>query len=301
MKIIVLGGAGFLGSKLVEELSKVRSNKILVFDSFANGFPKKPLKKKNILPPISGNVRNYYDVLRAMERFVPDVVFHLAAPSARPETFGDFRECAEFNYFGTANVAQACMTVTPCPNKLIFASSLAAADPQAHHGISKKACEALLESIFGRFPELGVKVAVLRFAEIYGDSPSFTSTSLVNFLVGNMVVGNNVSLFSVEKQLDNLHVSDAVKACVLAIGSEEQFVTLDIGTGEGIKTQNVVEKLKDLTKHKGQLRYLENDKVPIKSLIANTEKAKNLLGFTAQADFDTELKSLVNKRKRKSR
>lgn len=301
MKILMLGGAGFLGTKLVEVLSRVRGNKILVFDTFTNGFPEKPLKRKNIIPPIIANVRNYYDVLRTMEKFAPDVVFHLAAPADRPETFGNFRECAELNYLGTANVAQACMTVTPSPNKLIFASSLAAANPQAHYGISKRASEDLLKSIFGRFPELGVKVTVLRFAEIYGDSPSFTSTSLVNFLVSNMVVGNNVSLFSVDERLDNIHVCDAVEACKLSMKLEEQFITLDIGTGQGIKIKVVVEKLKDLLKYEGQLRYLENDKVPIESLIANTETAKILLGFTVQADFDTELKLLVNKRKRKSK
>jgi len=301
VKILVIGGAGFLGSKLVDALSKNRNDQILVFDTFSNGFPRNPSKKKNILPPMSGSVRNYYDVLRCMERFVPDVVFHLAAPQARPETFGNFRECAEINYVGTANVAQACMSVTPRPWKLIFASSLAAANPESHYGISKHAAEDLLESVFFRFSELGVKVGILRFAEIYGDSPSFTSSALVNFLVENMLDGNNVSLFSVNEQLDNLHIDDAVKACILAIDVEDQFFKVDIGTGKGIKIQALVEKLKELTKHKGKFRYLETDKVPIKTLVADTKPAEKLLGFTAQADFDKELKSLVNKRKRKSR
>jgi len=302
VKILVIGGAGFLGTRLVEQLSKNRSYQILVFDTFTNGFPKNPLKKKNILPPISGSVRNYYDVLRCMERFVPDVVFHLAAPQARPETFGNFRECAEINYVGTANVAQACMSVRPHPWKLVFASSLSAGDPQSHHGISKRAAEDLLKSIFfSRLPEMGVKLGILRFGEIYGDSPSFTSPALVNFLVDNMLSGNNISLFSVNEELDNLHIDDAVRACVLAMEVEEQFFKVDIGAGKGIKIRDLVEKLKPLTKHKGKFRYLDTDKVPIKTAIADTRPAERILGFVAQADFDTELKLLVNKRKRKTK
>ena len=299
MKVLVIGGAGFLGTRLVEVLSKNRNHQVLVFDTFSKGFPTNPLKKKNILPPVNGNIRNYYDILRCMEKFVPDVVYHLAAPPARPETFGNFRECAEINYLGTANVAQACMSVSPRPWKLVFASSLAAIDPVSHHGISKRAAEDLLESIFSRFPELGVKVAVLRFAEIYGDSPSYTSTALVNFLVDNMLLNNNISLHSVHEKLDNLHIDDAIQACILAMGHEEQFLRVDIGTGQGISIQELVVKLKSLTKHEGQFRYLENEKVPIRSLITDTVPAKEYLSFSATADFDKELKSLVNKRKRK--
>lgn len=301
MKILVIGGAGFLGTSLVSELSKSKQHEIQVLDSFSQGFPEKPLKKKNIKPPVNGNIRNYYDVLRTMERMCPDVVVHLAAYSSRPETFGDFRTCAEINYYGTANVAKACMTVNPRPSKLIFASSLAAAEPVNHYGISKKAAEDLLESIFVRFPEMGVQLVTLRLSEIYGDGNPFTSTSLVNFLVDTMLRDQNISLFSVQQKIDCLHISDATAAFVKSVEFEGKYLKVDIGAGQGLIIKDIAHQLQELTKHKGQLRFLEDPHVVVQNLIANTISARKVLGFEAVADFEKELKSLVNKRKRKTK
>jgi UDP-glucose 4-epimerase len=295
MKILVLGGAGFLGSELVNSLAKVRSNQIQVVDIFTHGFPKKAPKKKNIMLPISGNVCNYYDVARAMERFKPDTVIHLASFNSRPETFGDFISCATTNYVGTANVAKACMAVRP--KKLIFASTLAAEEQISHFGISKYAAENLLISIFPRFPEIGVNTTILRFGEIYGHSLCYSSTSLVNFLADNMVLNNDIALHGVNKQIDCLHISDAVEACRLAVDSNATGI-MDVGTGQGIVIKDLVNKIKELTKYQGRLRFLESDRVIVCDYVANPTNAKKAIGFECVADLDEQLRLLVNRRRK---
>lgn len=297
MRILVFGGAGFLGSELVNELAKVRSNQIQVVDSFTHGFPKKPRRKKNIELPVVASITNFRDVLRVMERFRPDTVFHLAAFNSRPETFDNFRLCAEVNYVGTANVVHAITALRERPKQLVFASTLAAAEPQSHFGISKRAAEELILTTFARFEELGVQATVLRFAEIYGPSAAYTSTSLVNFFVDNMLLGHDLAVYSVKEQLDCLHITDAVQACISAAKVEGVF-RLEVGTGQGVPILDLVNKVKQLTGYKGQLRFLEDKRVPIRSVIANPEPAKEKLGFIAQAGFEESLQELVKKRKK---
>lgn len=299
MRLLITGGAGFLGSELVPVLAKNRGYEIQVMDFFARGFPKKSPKRKNLLPPISGNVANYYDILRTTERFRPQVVVHLAAFSSRPESFGDFRTCAQTNYVGTANVLQACLNARNRPQKLVFASTLAAADPVMHYGISKRAAEDLLLSVLPRFEEFDIGLSVLRFAEIYGNADPYSSTCLVNFLVDHALVGNDIGVYGVNSRKDFLHISDAVRACELAVKSEIKYPpVLDIGTGKGLVIKDVVQKIREATDFKGRLRFLDSEKVPVRDEVADPSLASEILGFTAEADFDKELVALVSKRRK---
>lgn len=299
MRILVIGGGGFLGNPLVEALAKTRTNQLQVLDVFTHGFPKKLPKKKNIERPINGNICNYSHVLSTMERFRPQVVVHLAAFNGRPESFGDFRTCAQVNYLGTANVLQASMSLRTRPQKLIFASSLAAAEPAMHYGISKRAAEDLLLSTLPRFTELDIGLSILRFGEIYGDSPSYTSTCLINFMIDHMLVGNDLAFYGVNHKKDFIHISDAVTASVLAVNSETQHPpVMDIGTGQGRVIKDVIQQLKGLTDYNGRLKFLESDKVPVQDEVAVIELAQRVLGFTPAADFDSSVKDLVAKRRK---
>lgn len=301
MRIMVFGGAGFLGSALVDSLAKTRSNTIQVLDTFSHGFPKKPHKSKNVLPPISGSIRNYYDVLRPMERFKPEIVIHLAAFNSRPETIGDFRTCSEINYVGTANVLQACLALRNIVQRVIFASTLAAEEPVSHYGVSKRAAEDLLESVFLRFPEGSRQLITLRFAEIYGNGRPYTSTSLLNFLANGMVQNQTLGVFGVKEKIDCIHLSDAVRACELAtkVKIEKNTVRLDIGTGEGIVVQDLVNKLKEASGYTGQIKfYPTNNAIPFQTLVADPKPAKEILGFEAEADLTEEIAALIKARRK---
>lgn len=297
MKILVLGGAGFLGTALCTLLLKDKGNRVQVFDTFTHGFPRDPVRKANLETPIVASVHNCSDVLRALEKFKPEVVIHLAAYNNRPETFGNFKACSETNYLGTANVAHALISLKERPKKLIFASTLAAADPQSHFGISKRAAEDLLLSTFGRFPELGLEVKILRLAEIYGFSSPYTSTSLVNFLVDNMILNNKIALYGVQNTIDCLHIQDATLAFQKVLKADCQENIFDIG-GQSITIQDLANKIKAKTGYTGELRFLDSPKVPIQSLQANREAAKSILGFSSVADLDHELDVLIKKRKK---
>ncbi len=292
MRYLITGGGGFLGSELVTELVKSKKNEVYIFDNFVAGSADK-LPKDKIKESIVGNIKDFYSISRAVERAQPDVVIHLASHNTRPETLGEFRLCAEVNYIGTANLLEACLRDKCKPKKVIFASSEAVRNPTSHHGISKLAAEQLLESFC---PLAKIQLGILRFSEIYGVSRVQSSNSLINFLVDNMVMGRPVAVFDVTKQKDYIHISDAVRACKLAIKSSRKSFNVDIGTGEHIVTKDLIEKLRSLVDFRGEFKYLEHPSVRIYDSVADVMPAKQLIKFECSADLNTELFRLIKKR-----
>ena len=294
MRYLITGGGGFLGSELVKQLVKRKTNEVWVFDNFVAGSPDK-LPKDKIKETIVGNIKDFYSISRAVERSQPDVVVHLAAHTTRPETLGEFRMCGEVNYMGTANLLEACMRDSCKPKKIVFASSEAVRNPTSHHGITKRSAEKLLESVC---PLAKIQLGILRFSEIYGISNVQSSNSLINFLVDSMVMGRSVAVFDVSKQKDYVHISDAVNACKLAIKSPRPFFNVDIGTGEPFVTKDLIEKLRGLVEFGGGFKYLDHPAVRVYDSVADPAPAKQILKFECKADFDTEVVKLIEKRKR---
>jgi len=296
MRYLITGGGGFLGSELVTELSKPQKNEVYVFDNYLYGYPEKLSQRQTIKDIIVGNIKDYHAIASAMEKVQPDVVIHLATHMTRPESVGDFRACSTVNYLGTANLIDCCLRDATKPKRLVFGSTEAVKNPHSHHGISKLAAEGLLESIC---PLAGIKLAILRFSEIYGVSKAQRPHSLINFLVDNMVSGQSVAVFDVDKQKDYVHISDAVRACKLAATKRiDSVVKVDIGTGEPVVTKDLIEKLRGIMDFRGEFKYLTHASVRIESSVADPAPAKQLLGFECKADFDTELLKLIDKRRK---
>ncbi|MBD3260542.1 MAG: NAD-dependent epimerase/dehydratase family protein [Candidatus Altiarchaeales archaeon] len=299
MRILITGGAGFLGNELVARLAKNRSNEIFILDSFLHGssMVRNLPKRKNVHNAVVGNVRNYYDIFRVIDRDKPDVVVHLAAHITRPESVDNFRACAETNYVGMANVLDACSVVKKKPSRIVFASCESAKKPVSHYGISKRACEDLLHLIA---PLMGIDPVSLRLSEIYGLSKSHTSTSMVNFLVDTMLLGQDIALFNVNKERDFVHVSDAARAFELAIKyeGEEPLGRVDIGTGEGVAIKDLANQIKTTTKYQGDLVFRDWDLVRVVSSVADPSRAKDLLDFECETSFQEELGKMVKKRRK---
>jgi nucleoside-diphosphate-sugar epimerase len=298
MKILVTGGAGFLGSALVTSLAKNKTNTVSIFDNYTHGFPKKFPSKKNIESPLSGNIRHLHSIIAALEKFKPDVVVHLAAFVTRPEVLGDFKTCAEVNYLGSANLMKACNDVSWRPKRVVFASSLAAlTTPDSHFGISKRASERLLGSLCRH---LDIDYVGLRFSEIFGVSDSPTSDSEIHFLIDNMLRGRNIAVYGEKQHRDYIHISDAVVALELAINNpnDRTYVNMDVGSGKPTVTVDLVKTLSSLVKYKGQIKFWKDPRINIGSFVADISTAEMLLGFRCEKDFNTGLKELVSRRRK---
>lgn len=297
MRVLVVGGGGYLGSAFVIAVSKIKDVEIHIFDMFKHGFPKKLPRKKNIKNPITGNIRDYYSIARAIDSSRPDVVVHLVAHITRPEFSGESRTCAEINYLGTANLLEACVNTDVSPRKIVFASCEAARNPQANFGISKLAAEGLIETLCR---DAGIQVAILRFAEIYGyNKTSHTSQSMINFLVDHMLSDNGIGIFGANKTKDHLHLTDAVEAlCLATLDESTDFCKVDIGPGVSIIIKDLVNKLRYLTGYTGNMEFLEHPSAHVVDSVSDPAPSKELWGFECAADMDTELITLIKKRKK---
>jgi nucleoside-diphosphate-sugar epimerase len=163
--------------------------------------------------------------------------------------------------------------------------------------VSKLAAEELLRT-FGE--AAGIQVAILRFAEIYGyNKKSQTSQSMVNFLVDHMLAGSGIGMFSVDKEKDHLHLSDAVRALQAAILDQDTaFCRVDIGPGEGVVIKDLIEKIRELTGYSGRLEYLEHPSAKVIDSVSDPKLAKKLWGFECEADLEKELIDLIKRRRK---
>ena len=173
-KILITGGAGFIGSHLVDSLCD--SNDITIFDNLSSGKMEKikhNLEKENV-KLLKGDLTKTQDLVKVMDDY--DVVFHLAA---NPEVkVDDLKAHFQENVYATYNLIEIMRKITP--EMLVFTSTSAVygepekiptpedygpLKPISSYGASKLACESLL-SAFSNYHE--TKVVVLRLANVVG-------------------------------------------------------------------------------------------------------------------------------------
>lgn len=176
-KILVTGGAGFIGSNLVEELLKYET-KLTILDDFSNGLQQN-LNNLDV-EIIQGDIRNHELVDNILsKRF--DYVFHLAARGSVPRSIVDPITTHDINVNGTLNLLNSLIKY---PAKLIFSSSSSVygrninnpkdetdwVSPLSPYAASKLSCEGLIASYSNSY---NIPSLVLRFFNVYGPKQRF--------------------------------------------------------------------------------------------------------------------------------
>ena len=248
--VLVTGGAGFIGSHLVDELLK-RGFNVRVIDNLSSGSLENI--KHNIgnrsFEFIRGDLKNPEDSLKAVKDV--EVVFHLAAnPEVRVSTTAPeihFRE----NVVATFNLLEACRKVGTV-EKFVFASSSTVygdakvfPTPENHelrpisvYGASKAACESLICSYAYLY---GFKAASLRYANIVG--PRLRHGVIYDFL---MKLKKNPNVLEVlgdgTQKKSYLYISDTIEATLLVTDKlTEKFETYNIGNEDWITVAEIAE------------------------------------------------------------
>jgi len=246
--VLVTGGAGFIGSHLVDELLK-RGFNVRVIDNLSSGSLENI--KHNIgnrgFEFIRGDLKNPRDSLKAVKDV--EVVFHLAAnPEVRVSTIAPkihFRE----NVVATFNLLEACRKVGTV-EKFVFASSSTVygdakvfPTPENHelkpisiYGASKVACESLICSYAYLY---GFKAASLRYANIVG--PRLKHGVIYDFL---MKLKRNPKVLEVLgdgfQKKSYLYISDAIEATLLVADKlTEKFETYNVGNEDWITVAEI--------------------------------------------------------------
>ena len=253
MRILVSGGAGFIGSHLVDRLVQ-EGHHVAVIDNLSTG------KRKNV----NRQARFYKmdikskSVNRVFRKERPVLIFHLAAQMNVRRSTEDPTFDAEENIIGTINLLE--YAVRHGVRKIIFASSGGAiygeqqafpakeshpTDPLSPYGISKLAGEKYLAYYFHVY---GIRYVGLRFGNVYGPrQDSEGEAGVVAIFTKKMLKGAQPMINGTGKQTrDFVFVEDVVEAMMVTLPLEVQGI-YNVGTGEEASVNECYKVLKELT------------------------------------------------------
>ena len=292
MRILVTGGAGFIGSHLVDRLIK-ENHKVVVIDNFTTG------KKENVNPQA-----DFYNLdICDFEKIKPlfeniDFVFHLAAIPRVPVSVEDPVGTSKVNILGTINVFKAAIEAKV--KRIIFASSssvygnqekLPFKEDMKPNPISPYALQKLVGEQFAKlFTKLyGIPIISLRYFNVYGPRIDFNSdySLVIGKFLKQKAEGKPLTIFGDGEQTrDFCYIDDVVDATIKAMESEklEGGEVINIGSGKSYS----INYLADLIG--GKRKYLAPRKGDVKHTQADITLAKKLLAWQPRVSFEEGLK-----------
>ena len=300
MKILVTGGAGFIGSNIVDELIE-KKHKVVIVDNLATGNIKNVNKKAKFYK-VSVCDKKKIDEIFKKEKI--DIVIHHAAQLDVRKSVADPCFDADVNIKGALNILEACKNTKV--KKIIFSSSggtiygecgskapdeKAVANPLSPYGVAKLSVEHYIKAYSALY---GLKYTILRYANVYGPRQDVNGEAgVVAIFIGRMSQNKEFFIFGDGKQLrDYVYVKDVVSANMKSLTKGNNEV-VNIGTN---KTTSVTKLAQELSKIIGY------DKKPVfkpkrngellKSFL-NISKAKKVLGWEPKVDIIKGLKNTV--------
>tara|TARA_B100000686_G_scaffold355395_1_gene474779 strand:+ start:22163 stop:23065 length:903 start_codon:yes stop_codon:yes gene_type:complete len=298
MKVIVTGGAGFIGSTLVDELIK-HNHEVIVIDNLSTGTEKYLNQKARFIEcDISNDEQFEY-----AEYFFDgvDVVFHTAAMPRVQPSIEDPVRYHEVNVLGTLKLLMACRDNNV--KRFVFSSSssvygnpktLPAVEGHELNPLSPYALNKQMGEQYCKiFNELyGIETVALRYFNVYGDrQPTEGAYCLVmGIFLNQLINGEKLTINGDgEQRRDFTYVGDVVDANIkAAYANLDKFEVFNIGAGSS-KSVNHVADLFDCD------RIHRDPVIEPRELQADITKAKNILGWKPTGDFDSWCKDWIKK------
>jgi UDP-glucose 4-epimerase len=300
-RLLVIGGAGLIGSHLVDQLTKTRAAEIVVFDNFQRGRPenlKEALRDPRVSIFAQGGDIQHSDILeRAMEGV--DGVFHLAALWLL-HCHEYPRSAFDVNIRGTFNVIEA--AIKAGVKRVVYSSSASvygdAVDlpmtedhpynNNTFYGATKIAGEHMFRSLGQRY---GLDWVGLRYMNVYG--PRQEGGLIVSVLrriesgEPPVIQGDGSASF------DFVHVADVARLNVAAMASEVSGDAFNVGSGGEASVREIVEQLLELTGSELEPRYDEEAKVLMARRVGSNARAEEKLGWQPAIDLETGLAEVI--------
>ena len=302
MRILVTGGAGFIGSHVADAYIAA-GHEVAVLDNFSTG------REDNVNQAAAVHrvdLRDQREVEKAVGSFRPELVNHHAAQSEVPRSVADPTYDAQVNIIGGLNLLKAC--VDHRVRKVIFSSTggalygepdvvPAAEDhpvrPLSPYGTSKFAFEQYLATFRRTF---GLDFTVLRYANIYGPRQDFHAEEgrVIAVFASRMLAGKPVTIdWTGEQSRDMLHVGDVAMAnlAVLDKGSGETF---HVSTGIATTMNDLFRKLALLTDYRLEPNRGPQRKGDVYQIALDNERARRQLGWQPRVSLEEGLSLTVD-------
>jgi UDP-glucose 4-epimerase len=295
----VTGGAGFIGSHLIDRLLTDSCPSVVVLDNLSRG-------RLSNLARWQGNPR--LDILHGDVRDVStvdelvrgaDVVYHLAAQSTVMGGVKDMGYTFSTNVVGTFNVLSSAARWGV--RRVVFASSREVygepislpVDEESpllainSYGASKAAGEAYCRA-FRR--EFGLQTSVLRLANVYGPRDI---GRVIPLWVGQAISGHELTVYGGKQVIDFVWVGDTVEALVRAAHLEGPLPPINVGSGTGTRIVDLARRIARLAEAHGRLNLQPARSVEVTRFIANVDRMRELLKIEPPLDPLANLPSLL--------
>lgn len=293
-KVTVIGGAGFIGSHLVELLIETGFFPVVI-DNFSTG-------KRSNLPPSGVDIRDY-DITEDPKRLAgiikgSECVFHLAALTSVQESLDHPDRYTNVNVVGTANVLEACKIAGV--KKLVFSSTSAiygntatfpTAETQQPDPISAYALSKLVGETYAKYyaETTDVTVICLRYFNVFGErtNPKSSYRSVIPIFLEQFKNEKPLTITNDGlQQRDFIYVKDVALANLKAMNHTRRFSIINIGSG---KTWSVNQIADMISKRRENIGFRLEPKISV----ADVTKAQSILGWTAATDLEAWIKDQI--------
>lgn len=285
MKILVTGGAGFIGSNIVDALIE-NGHEVAIIDNLSTG------KEENINPKASFSnvdITDFEALESVFQSFKPEIVFHVAAQIDVRKSMEDSSFDAEVNVVGSVNLFSLCVQYGI--KRIVFSSTGGALygepeelpakedspiQPLSPYGVSKYCAEQYL-NYFKRL--YGIERVILRYGNVYGPRQDpLGEAGVIAIFTNKILKGESPTVFGDGNQTrDYVFIEDVVRANVLALEGKEGIY--NIGTGKETSVNRLIEIFLDVLGKEVKLEYAPQRIGEVYRISLDCERAKRELGF----------------------
>jgi UDP-glucose 4-epimerase len=300
---LVTGGAGFIGSHLVEALL-AHGQQVRVLDNLSTGRRANLAGVVDQIEFIEGTIEDQAIVARAVAGV--EVIFHLAAIVSVPQSMAEPAQTEQVNTLGTLNLLQAARAAGV--RRLVLSSTCAVygdgpslpkietmrPQPKSPYAVSKLAAEHYCQIFWEAF---GLETVALRYFNVFGprQDPSSPYSGVISIFVDKLSRGLAPTIFGEGQQTrDFVFVEDVIRANLMAAATPQVAgTTLNIGTGYPISIQRLFEALCQIFECEVAPTYGPARSGDVLHSYADSSQARAALGWEAQVTLETGLKRLV--------
>jgi UDP-glucuronate decarboxylase len=308
-RILLTGGAGFIGSTLAQKL--INDNEILIYDNFArDSISNKKISSKN-LRIVKDDILNLDSLKKTCEDFKPQIVVHMAAIAGIDTVIINPVRTLDVNINGTLNLLKALEKYSAKLERVLDFSTSEVLGAYAYksteksstnfapvgearwtYSISKVAGEHILHSYYKQH---GYPVVTIRPFNIYG--PGQVGEGAIQIFIKNVVNKKDIQIHGDGDQIRSwCYIDDMISGVELCLTSKKAIgEVINIGNPKGtITISSLAEKIVTITKSKSKIVYIPKNYVDVELRIPSIEKAKELLGFFPKVDLNEGILKTYN-------
>ena len=304
MKFLVTGGAGFIGSNIVEELLK-RGHTVRVLDNFATGKRENLKELEKDIELLEGDIRSYHIVRQAVKDI--EIILHQAALPSVPRSINDPITTNEVNVMGTLNILDAAKDEGV--KRIVYASSSSVygdnpelpkredmlPNPLSPYAVSKLAGEKYCQ-VFGKL--YGIETVILRYFNVFGprqDPNSQYSAVIPKFIKAMKEDKQPVVYGDGTQSRDFTYVSNVVEGNILAATKNIQTgLVMNCATHGQITLNELVQHLNKILGKNIKPVYDKPRPGEIKHSFAEIKFIKEKINFVPEVNFVDGLTKTIN-------